>query len=322
MGSGFLLADDLVMTAAHVVKGTRTVSVQTESGELAAATVIAYEDTADAALVRLAEPLEGQAASFDTDQLEQGSDLAVLGFPLRVYDLRMVTGIVSGVNESVDYGDLRVERVFTTDASTNGGNSGGPVFNRDREVIGLVSGGENWDSAGRPVQGINYIVPSAELAPRFEEWRSQDDEEAPACDDEGDAATQDDGVLDVVVDSADEEANAIAQTMFTHGRSINEASYASAWTVFTPRMQRRLGSLEAWSAGLDTSYWEDLRIFNVEQSTDGQITLDTELRTRQDAKFGFDGQTCSQFELSYTMIELRGVWRIDRAQRRGDPEPC
>lgn len=324
MGSGFIVGPRLVMTASHVVNGSRTISVQSESGELTSAELVGLDESEDAALVRTADDLSGTPATLSRDDPEQGSDLAVLGYPLGVYDLRMVTGIVSGLNESVEYPQFRVDRVFTTDASTNGGNSGGPVYSGSREVIGLVSGGATWDGSDvqtrRPVQGINYIVPSSELADRLDRWHDDDSQQVEECeDDTGPAESGTD--LDVTVDSDDPEGAAIAQSLFTHGRSINEGSYASAWTIFTKRMQHDMGDLGKWSSGLQTSHWETLKLSNL-QHRGSTVSIDAKLQTRQDSEWGYQGQTCSRFKLTYTMKQVRGMWRIDHAARHGHQQPC
>ena len=261
---------------------------------------------------------------FSPTALEQGSPLAILGYPLGTFDLRISEGIVSGLNDTVDYPEFSVGNVFTTDAATNGGNSGGPVVNRQGEVIGLVSGGQDWDGVGeslRPVQGINYMVPSNELQPNFNQWKNLPVAGAAECQGET-GPPADDVRLNVTIESDQEDAPDIAQSLALHGQGINTGSYASAWTIFTPKMKRDMGSLEKWQQGLASSYWTDLVVTKVTREGD-TAEADAQLRTQQRAEDGRNGQTCSDWSFTYTMRLIDGVWRIDRAHAEdGSPTKC
>lgn len=326
MGSGFVVGDDLVMTAAHVVVGTRTVSFQTSTGELGAASIVAYDLGTDSALLRTEVPLKQPALDFDTEPLAQGSGLLVLGYPLWAYDLRVAQGIVSGLNDTAEYSTYAVKRVFTTDAATNGGNSGGPVVNRSGQVIGLVSGGINWDSTDaerrRPVEGINYVVPADDLRQKVAEWAEEPKSEFAQCPDDVDVDDDESATLRVQVDSKDRDAGDIAQIFQLHGQAINEGSYEAAWRTFTAPMQRRMGGLGRWSSGLQTSIWQSLSITDLVKTGDDTATLTGRLRTRQDPRFGRGGQSCSDWVLHYRVRRVEGVWLIDDARAPRNPRPC
>ena len=325
MGSGFVVGKNLVMTAAHVVDGVRDVSVRTENGDITTAEIVALDLSEDAALVRTDEALPGAPMVLEEEPLRQGAELAALGYPLQATSVKIARGIISGLNDSVDYGDFTVDNVFTTDAATNPGNSGGPVVNREGQVIGLVSGGRNWtdDTENRnPVQGVNYMVPVTELAPRLDRWKARSAAEPTECDEEGAAPADEDVKLQVTVDSRHADASDIAQSLFLHGSGINQGSYESAWTMFTRAMQGRMGGLDQWQRNLKSSYWTDLTVTEVERSGDRAVAA-VALTTEQEAEDGPANQTCSRWRFHYRMRLIDGVWLVDRAPvDSGYPKAC
>lgn len=104
MGSGFVVGENLVMTAAHVVDQAGSVSVQA-GGVVSAARVIDF-DYADVALLQSEKPLSDRALTLASKKPRLGTELAVLGFPNWAEDLRVTRGIVS----SVDYRPRRPAR--------------------------------------------------------------------------------------------------------------------------------------------------------------------------------------------------------------------
>lgn len=322
MGSGFIVGQDLVMTAAHVVDDAVTVTVRNDVGDLVDADVVGLDRSADVALLRTRETLDGKPATLASEDPAQGSDLAILGFPLWAEDLRIADGIVSSLRATADYDDQFVENVFTTNAATNGGNSGGPAINSAGLVIGLVSGGVEWVSDGEsrtPVQGINFIVPASEITPRLDAWRG-DSGTGTAC---GEALPEpeEDVHIDMRVEADHPRAEDVAQTLYTHGESINDAQYEAAWAQFTPSMQTAMGGLETWEAGVQTSFWERMSLVRVTGAGDA-LVAEVWLNTEQSAEYGAKGQTCSLWHLDYTMKQVDGAWLIDKAKALSPPEPC
>jgi hypothetical protein len=87
-------------------------------------------------------------------------------------------------------------------------------------------------------------------------------------------------------------------------------------------MKVRMKSLEEWSSGLDTSYWTALRLLDVADQGRRAGVL-AQLTTQQDAAFGRDGQTCSQWSLTYSMVRSGAGWLIDAVENAdGSPRPC
>ena len=317
MGSGFVLGDHLVMTAAHMVQNADTISVKSDQG-ITSARTIAYDLSTDSALLYTQGSLGGHHLKLSHSRPQYGADLAVLGYPLGVTDLRITTGIVSGVDTSVDYGTFAVDHVFVTDAATNGGNSGGPVIDRTGAVIGLVSGGQAWSSNGtdlRPVQNTNYVVPARALSARFADWRRESAPAAASCGDYQ-APVGGDFSLDVSIESGHPNADDAGQVLYLHGTAINTGDYPAAWNLFTARLQRELGDFQGWQAGLATSYWDSLDVRRVSGDPD-RLTATVTLRTRQDAEYGGpDRQTCTDWDMRYRMKRTDGVLLIDHVDAR------
>jgi len=136
-GNGVVVSSDgYILTAAHVVSGTKEVAVRFKSGLQLNASVIRVDPEQDIALIRI--PGSGhQAVELNLDAPDKvGSELYAIGVPLGEELAFTVTkGVISGYRERE--GDKA--RFIQTDASLNPGNSGGPLLNKSGKVIGIVS---------------------------------------------------------------------------------------------------------------------------------------------------------------------------------------
>jgi S1-C subfamily serine protease len=139
-GSGFLIAETLILTSAHIVHGVDELQAVFYDGEKIPATVISSDVNADLSLVKLAykhphiEPL----LLGDSDKSRIGDDIYTIGAPYSI-PFTLTRGIISGRHEKGYQADIAKSEFFQTDAALNPGNSGGPVFNMQGKVIGIVS---------------------------------------------------------------------------------------------------------------------------------------------------------------------------------------
>jgi serine protease Do len=159
LGSGFLVSDNQVITAAHVVKVAEKVNVQFVDGETIPAKVISAYSTADVALLELIWPRKDATTLTlaDSDQVEVGDQVFVVGAP---YGLghSLSSGYVSGkIDLKKDKNPFTNSEYIQTDAAINTGNSGGPMFNMQGEVIGVVS---NILTQSGGFQGIGFAASS------------------------------------------------------------------------------------------------------------------------------------------------------------------
>lgn len=320
MGSGFAISDRVVVTAAHVVSRARIMTVQTNSGVSAEAEPVGIVENMDVAVLRLNRSLDLPPLRLAEAVPDRGSELAVLGYPLWTYDLRIADGIVTGLPEPVEYEDQVVDRLFTVNAATNRGNSGGPVVDRKGQVIGLVSGSQNWDD-DVPVQGVNFVVPVEDVQLVVDEWQHQTTSLADACVGEelSDGTRGSDHGLDVVSQDDSKLAIAVAQVLHTHGAAINRGVYDVAFALFTPDQQERLGGLHEWEDGVAASFWREIEVMEASLNDDeSSATALVTLRTEQPPT----GQVtdCSLWTIEYQFSIVDGQPLIDKA--RGQSTPC
>lgn len=142
LGSGVLISDDgKILTAAHVVQVTDRVAVEFKDGKKYPAKVISSSPPADVALLRLEKsPERLQAAKLgDSDTINIGDEVFVIGAPYGIGHT-LTVGYLSGRRlEKVAGDQFEPIEFLQTDAAINKGNSGGPLFNRKGEVMGIVS---------------------------------------------------------------------------------------------------------------------------------------------------------------------------------------
>jgi S1-C subfamily serine protease len=159
-GSGFVFAPRHVMTNAHVVAGTKTVSVEVQ-GDRLTARVVVYDPERDLAVLYV-PGLQAPVMPFATGEAETGADAIVLGFPqdgpydarpARVRDVRNITG-----PDIYDSGDVTRE-IYTIKALVRSGNSGGPLIAPNGVVLGIIFAA----AADNPNTG--FAVTAAEAGP-------------------------------------------------------------------------------------------------------------------------------------------------------------
>ena len=134
LGSGFVIsADGYVVTNNHVIEDADQIEVEFKDGHKRAAKVVGTDPKTDIALLKV----EGNDLPYvkfgDSDSARVGDWVLALGNPLG-QGFSATSGIVSARNRELTgtYDDF-----IQTDASINRGNSGGPLFNMDGEVIGV-----------------------------------------------------------------------------------------------------------------------------------------------------------------------------------------
>ncbi|MBM0225863.1 MarP family serine protease [Micromonospora sp. ATA51] len=159
-GSGFVYADDRVMTNAHVVAGTRSVAVELR-GERYDGEVVVYDPERDLAVLHV-PGLPGPSLRFAAGQAGSGADAIVLGFPLdgpydarpaRVRDVDQITG-----PDIYSSGDVTRE-IYTIRALVRSGNSGGPLVSANGLVLGVIF------AAAADDPNTGFAVTAAEARP-------------------------------------------------------------------------------------------------------------------------------------------------------------
>jgi putative serine protease PepD len=144
-GSGVVFArDGLIVTNNHVVEGTTRVTVHFNDGRHTRplrGTVVGTAPEQDLAVVRVQAsdlvPLERGRSS----ELRLGDPVFAVGFPLDLGGPTVTTGIVSGLDRTVETRSAELTGLLQTDAAINPGNSGGPLVDRFGRFIGINTAG-------------------------------------------------------------------------------------------------------------------------------------------------------------------------------------
>jgi len=157
-GSGVLISQDgKVMTAAHVVHAMDEISVEFLGGETVKAKVVASEPAADLSLLQLERVPTGAKSSplADSDKIQVGDPVIIVGAPYGL-SYSLSNGLISARwKPNTVYKTMPLAEFFQTTATINTGNSGGPMFNSNGEVIGIVS--HNISKSGGS-EGLGFVV--------------------------------------------------------------------------------------------------------------------------------------------------------------------
>lgn len=155
LGSGFFVsADGYIITNYHVVEGATSVRVTTYDGTEYPAQITGYEPSNDIAVLK-AEGSFTPVDVGDSSSLRVGDDLLVIGNALGELSYTFTDGVVSYLSRAVSTGSGSVINMFQTNAAINEGNSGGPVYDMNGEVVGIASA----KYASGSVEGLGFCIP-------------------------------------------------------------------------------------------------------------------------------------------------------------------
>src|SRR5262244_3864979 len=167
LGSGFIIdASGLVVTNNHVITDADEVSVILNDGTTLKAEVIGRDQKTDLALLKVMPTKPLRAVRFgDSDKLRLGEWVIAIGNPFSLGGT-VTAGIVSARNRDIQSGPY--DNYIQTDAAINRGNSGGPLFNLNGEVIGVNTA--IISPSGGSI-GIGFAVPSKTALPVIDQLR-------------------------------------------------------------------------------------------------------------------------------------------------------
>jgi len=167
LGSGFIIdASGLVVTNNHVITDADEVSVILNDGTTLKAEVIGRDQKTDLALLKVMPTKPLRAVRFgDSDKLRLGEWVIAIGNPFSLGGT-VTAGIVSARNRDIQSGPY--DNYIQTDAAINRGNSGGPLFNLNGEVIGVNTA--IISPSGGSI-GIGFAVPSKTVMPVIDQLR-------------------------------------------------------------------------------------------------------------------------------------------------------
>ena len=148
LGSGFIIDESgIIITNNHVIKDAEDIFVRVNGDKEYEATIIGKDPLSDIAVLQIKSKDKFLPVKFgDSDKARIGDWVIAIGNPFGLGGT-VTAGIISARNRNI--GLTRYEDFIQTDASINQGNSGGPLFNMDGDVIGintaiLGQSGINW----------------------------------------------------------------------------------------------------------------------------------------------------------------------------------
>ena len=158
-GSGFIISSDgYILTNYHVVETAYLQNlpliVCLNDGVEYEATVVGYEALSDVALIKIDAVGLSAAVIANSDNIRVGQKVYAIGNPFGDLVYTMTDGIISALDRIVTVERKNIN-TFQFSAAVNPGNSGGPVYNTNGEVIGIVS----VKIMGSSVEGIGFAIP-------------------------------------------------------------------------------------------------------------------------------------------------------------------
>src|SRR5580704_123794 len=161
LGSGFVIdSSGVVITNNHVVGDANDIVVIFTDGRKLKAKVIGKDAKVDVAVLKVESDKPLKTVKFgDSDKMRVGDGVMAVGNPFGLGET-VTAGIISARNRNIDSGPY--DDFLQTDASINKGNSGGPLFNLQGEVIGINTA--ILSPSGGSI-GIGFATPSATVIP-------------------------------------------------------------------------------------------------------------------------------------------------------------
>jgi len=153
-GSGFIISDDgYVITNAHVVDGASRIRVSLADQREYSAELVGSDKRSDIAVLKIDGTGFPTVRFGDSDDVRVGEWVLAIGSPFG-FEHTATQGIVSAVARNLP--DETYVPFIQSDAAVNPGNSGGPLFNTDGEVIGVNS--QIYSRSGG-YQGLSFAIP-------------------------------------------------------------------------------------------------------------------------------------------------------------------
>lgn len=163
-GSGFVISSNdttsYILTNYHVIDGVSDITVFFADGKSYDATLVGGEEENDIAVLKIDQGNLRPVVLGDSDAINVGEPVYAIGNPLGELTFTFTGGYVSSKDRSVTMSDGTVINMIQTDTAINSGNSGGPLFDKYGQVVGIVSAKLSSSSASEAsVEGLGFAIP-------------------------------------------------------------------------------------------------------------------------------------------------------------------
>jgi serine protease Do len=161
LGSGFIIdPSGIIVTNRHVIEGATDILVTLQDNTLLRAQLLAEADEIDLALIKVTPDQPLPAVRFaDSDRVKVADLVFAIGNPLGLGG-SVSRGIISALNR--DIRDTPYDDYIQTDAAINHGNSGGPLFDEQGEVIGMNTALFSPEATSGSI-GLGFAIPSNDV---------------------------------------------------------------------------------------------------------------------------------------------------------------
>ncbi|WP_416292118.1 S1C family serine protease [Paenibacillus illinoisensis] len=293
LGSGFLYNDKGdVITNAHVVEGSKEVTVRTLNHEEYQGTVIGIGEETDVAVVRVPGLQKLTPLTIAKSKAETGDEVLALGSPLGLENT-VTTGIISGVGRSFEIPPYIYSNLYQISAPITHGNSGGPLIHAETgEVLGINSAVVEQEG------GIGFSIPITSVLKQVQAWSEKPNTTT---------VVQTNGEGNKAASGTSAEAEGLVTSFYL---SLNESDYVTAYALLGSEWQSGTSYAKFREGYLNTSY---VTISGISSSNHGndemEVTATITADERRDGEY-----VTSKYKVTYQLGYENGQLKILHGQ--------
>ncbi|MBR6726840.1 MAG: trypsin-like peptidase domain-containing protein, partial [Clostridia bacterium] len=151
--------DGYIITNCHVVDGADKITVDLFNGDSFPAQLVGADSSFDVAVLKIEANGLPAVSVGDSDKLKVGEEVVAIGNPLGELTFTMTNGILSALDREINT-DGNPQNMLQTNAAINSGNSGGPLFDMDGNVIGVTTAKYSGSTtSGTTIEGLGFAIP-------------------------------------------------------------------------------------------------------------------------------------------------------------------
>lgn len=161
-GSGMIISKDgYILTNNHVTENAQTLTVTMTDGSEYPAEIIGADSENDVALIKIDATDLPTVSIGNSDDIIVGEQVCAIGNPLGELTNTLTVGYVSALDREIYESSSAVISMFQTDCAINSGNSGGPIFDMNGNVIGITTAKYSTASmmSSASIEGIGFCIP-------------------------------------------------------------------------------------------------------------------------------------------------------------------